>query len=389
MRIAAASPFVDRRHGTERAVAELLVRLSRDYQCEVHLYSQRVEGLAIRPPDESGQEGAIVWHRVPTFRGPHLLQFVRWYLANRSLRSRDRARGLHFEAVLSPGINCSDANVILVHAVFHRLAELEQSSPKPGLRGVHQRVYYRLLCRLERSIYSNPAVTLAAVSHHTAEQLSRYFGRRHVTVIPNGVDVRQFSPDKAAALRASARAQWQFEPEAKVLLLIGNDWRNKGLPVLLEAASLCRELPLRLLIVGLENPDPFQAKAKQLQVEQSVTFTLPGNEVLRFYAAADLFTAPSLEDSFNLPALEAMSCGLPVIVSRNAGISEWVADGENGIVLQNAQHPRELADAIRGLIRDPDAARRMGENATRTAAALSWERHAEEVYRLLKQHAER
>lgn len=389
MRIAVASPFVDRRHGTERAVAELLTRLSGDYQCKVHLYSQRVEGLAIRLADESGQEGAIVWHRVPTFRGPHLLQFVRWYLANRSLRSRDRRRSLHFDAVFSPGVNCSDANVILVHAVFHRLAELEQFSPRPGLRGIHQRLYYRLLCRLERRIYSNPAVTLAAVSRHTAEQLFRYFGRSDVRVIPNGVDANYFSPARAAGLRTSARAQWQFAPNDRVLLLIGNDWRNKGLPALLEAASLCRELPLRLLIVGLENPAPFQAKAKQLQIEQSVTFTLPGNDVMSLYAAADLFTAPSLEDSFNLPALEAMSCGLPVIVSRNAGISEWVADGENGIVLQNAQDPRELADAIRGLIRDPDAARRMGENATRTAAALSWERHAEEVYRLLKQHAER
>ena len=47
MRLAVVSPFVDRRHGTERALAELLERLARDYHCEIHLFAQRVEDLAV------------------------------------------------------------------------------------------------------------------------------------------------------------------------------------------------------------------------------------------------------------------------------------------------------------------------------------------------------
>ena len=46
MRLAVVSPFVDRRHGAERALAELLERLARDYGCEIHLYAQRVEDLS-------------------------------------------------------------------------------------------------------------------------------------------------------------------------------------------------------------------------------------------------------------------------------------------------------------------------------------------------------
>src|ERR1700721_3105912 len=47
LRLAVVSPFVDRRHGTERALAELLERLARNYGCEIHLFAERVEDLAV------------------------------------------------------------------------------------------------------------------------------------------------------------------------------------------------------------------------------------------------------------------------------------------------------------------------------------------------------
>src|SRR5215467_11977036 len=90
LRLAVVSPFVDRRHGTERAVAELLERLARDYHCEIHLYSQRVEDLAFNKSfSPSSQEGGIVWHKVPAIPGPHLLQFLAWILLNMVSRRRD------------------------------------------------------------------------------------------------------------------------------------------------------------------------------------------------------------------------------------------------------------------------------------------------------------
>src|SRR3989442_217796 len=65
VRLAVVSPFVDRRHGTERALAELLERLARDHHCEVHLYAQRVADLAVSPPQRLPAHGSIVWHRIP------------------------------------------------------------------------------------------------------------------------------------------------------------------------------------------------------------------------------------------------------------------------------------------------------------------------------------
>ncbi len=387
MRIAVVSPFVDRRHGAERALAELLEHLARMRHCEIHLYAQRVEDLVTQSSaaPRRVEGGAILWHKVPSVPGPHLFQFLSWFFLNGLCRWRDRCfHGLHFDALFSPGINCYGANVILVHAVFHRLAELQEQSTPSGLRSVHQRLYYRVLRSLERRIYSNRRVLLAAVSQRTAKQIGHYFGREDVMVIPNGVDTSIFHPQACRDRRADARVRWNFAPREKVLLLIGNDWRNKGLTVLLRAAALCRDLPLRLLVVGRESASSWVKTIAELQLADRVSFSLPSANVLDFLAAADVYAAPSLEDSFNLPALEAMACGLPVIVSTRAGISEWIHNGSDGMLLQDPQDPAELAAALQKLIRDPESMRCLGENAARTATTLSWDSHADAIYNLLR-----
>lgn len=366
-------------------MAELLTRLANSDELEIHLYAQRIADLDVVPAKASQKRGSIIWHRVPAVPGPYLVQFVCWFFVNRFCRAWDRAaHGLRLDVVFSPGINCSDADVVLVHAVFHRLAELASLSSAGGLRGLHQRLYYRLLRSLEKRTYSNPRVNLAAVSQHTAAQLSRYFGRNDVAVVPNGVDTRYFSPEQLVPLRNSARQHWGCRPEEKVLLLIGNDWRTKGLPALLEALSISRDIPLRALVVGQEDPAPFLARAEELGLLERVTFAAPDPDVRRFYAAADILAAPTLEDSFNLPALEAMSCGMPVIVSADAGISEWLRPGVDAEILQVPSDAQELADAIRALVGDPERMFLLGENAVRTAAAFSWERHAAALLTLLQ-----
>jgi hypothetical protein len=64
-----------------------------------------------------------------------------------------------------------DADVVLVHAVFHRLEELQDRNPQSGLRGLHRSLYFRLLCFLQSRVYRRGNLRLAAVSRHTATQL--------------------------------------------------------------------------------------------------------------------------------------------------------------------------------------------------------------------------
>ena len=367
-------------------MAELLDRLSTQHGDTIELYAQKVSDLNCEPDSsvEKTDHGRIIWHKVKALPGPHIIQFIGWWLANRWTRWRqERTARITPDVVFSPGINATDADVILVHAVFHRVAELQQTHNSRGLRALHRKLYYALICSLERRLYQNPRVALAAVSRHTAAQLARYFDRHDVTVIPNGVDAVHFSPAALSTIRERFRQEWNLSPQDFVLLLIGNDWRNKGLNTLLRACSHCKDLPFRLLVVGRDEQTIFRSETEKLGLTARVQFFAPVSDVRIFYAAADSLVAPSLEDSFNLPVVEAMSCGLPVIVSLAAGVSDWLSSDKDSIVLNNPENTEELARAIRLLASNPPQRSAIASNGLQTAKLFSWDTHARELRKLL------
>ena len=392
MRLGVVSPFVDRCHGTERALAELLQRLASKEHCEIHLYAQRVDGLAIVQAGvpRAQESGAIFWHSVPSIPGPHLLQFLAWLFLNSFLRIWDRwFQGLRCDLVVSPGINCLDADVVIVHALFRRLQELAHEeahdSAKPGfLRRLHRRAYYALLARLERRRYADPAVSLIAVSQRTATFLNDYFHRKDVHVIPNGVDTAQFSPSARLALRAGARLRRKIQEVDFVLLLIGNDWRVKGLETVLRAVGALRELPILVIAAGDDSPDFFREAAKALGISDRCRFEPSREDVLDFYAAADLYVSPSREDSFALPVAEAMACGLPVITSMNAGVAELIHDGIDGFVLREPDDFQALAQLVDRLRADEVLRGNVGAAAAKAALPWTWDRNAADIWELVK-----
>jgi glycosyltransferase involved in cell wall biosynthesis len=328
---------------------------------------------------------------VPTIPGPHLFKFLFWIIANTVMRRWHRiARGLRFDLVLSPGINCLDADFIVVHALFRRLRELsdeqnpagETQSVSPSRR-LHRRAYYATVAALERIVYSNQKTHLAAVSRRTADLLGRYFNRTGAAVIYNGIDTVQFSVPARLAHRQGARYRRSFSDKELVLLLIGNDWRVKGLPTILAAMASTRDLPLRLIVVGSDVATNFQRNAQQLGIADRCRWESPRPDVIDFYAAADIYISPSQEDSFGLPVAEAMACGLPVITSKFAGVSELIQNDRDGLVLPDPANSSALADLLRGLHANPAARTTLGDAAAITAQAFTWDRNASEFWQWL------
>jgi glycosyltransferase involved in cell wall biosynthesis len=398
LRLAVVSPFVDRKHGTERAVAGLLERLARDYGCEIHLYAQSVDDVAVSDPhsariveSSASTAGAIFWHKVPSIRGPHLLQFLVWIFFNGFLRRwHTTFSGASYDLVLSPGINCLHPDVVIVHALFHRLRELAREENNASaarasfFRRLHRRVYYGLLTALERRIYTDPRVFLAAVSKRTAGLLKSYFRRENVAVVPNGVETAYFSVAARLARRGDSRKRRGFRDNDFVLLLIGNDWRNKGLPTILQALATIPTSPARLLVVGNDTAESFHAHAMQLGVQDRCRWELPSPDVLDFYATADVYVSPSQEDSFGLPVAEAMACGLPAITSVCAGVSDYIQDGVDGFVLRDPRDVQTLSQLMERLQTDSDLRCKVGEAAAKTAFVWDWNRNAAAVWEVLK-----
>jgi glycosyltransferase involved in cell wall biosynthesis len=324
-----------------------------------------------------------------------LLQFLIWLLLNSLRRAWGRwVHGLRFDLVLSPGINCFDADVVIVHVLFHRLLEIareeELEAARPGLfRRLHRRAYYALLAGLERRIYSDPNVSLATVSQRTATLLTNYFHRQDVRIIPNGVDATRFSSPARLASRSQARLRRSFQESDFVLLLLGNDWRVKGLQTVLRAMSALRGLPLHIVVAGSDDPKAFMESAKKLGVLERCHFERPCDDVLDFYAAADLYVSPSREDSFGLPVAEAMACGLPVITSALAGVAEFIQNTVNGFVLGDPRDVEELTLLLEELYRNREQRQHVGEAASEIAFEWNWDRNGAAIWELLKDVAAR
>jgi UDP-glucose:(heptosyl)LPS alpha-1,3-glucosyltransferase len=224
------------------------------------------------------------------------------------------------------------------------------------------------------------------VSQKVADDLRRCFGRsEQVHVIYNGCDPSRFQPRRRYELREGARRGLALSANEIALLLVGNDWKKKGLSCLLESVRLSPVVSLRVLIVGKDDPRPFREALDRQELSGRVQFLPPRPDVEFYYASADLYVGPSLEDAFSLPPLEAMACGLPVITSRNAGVSELIQHGKDGYIVEDPTDARALADLLVMLAGDSELRKRIGEAAVKTAGQYTWDQNASQCIDLFEQ----
>jgi glycosyltransferase involved in cell wall biosynthesis len=381
--LAVVSPFIDKRHGTERRVAEWTSRLTRDY--DVHVYSQRIEDLDLN---------ALTWHRIPKIPGPHLVNFSWWLAANHVWRWWDRRfRGISHDLVFTAGTNCLDADAISIHIVFAefvRQVRPELSFARNSIaswpRLIHRRLYYGLVRTLERRLYTKPRAQLILIASKTQDDLDRFYGKHEpLPVVYMGIDRATFNPQTRAVRRADARRELGMGDDRFVFVLVGNDWRKKGLFTLLDAMPLLADLPVVLLVAGNDETHSYQKQIQDSHLEDRLRFLPSRGDVAHYYAAADAYVGPSLEDTFAQPPAEAMACGLPVITTVTNGTAEIMTDGEDGILLRDPLDARALAGAMRSLATDHELCRRLGGNATRTAHQYTWDRNAEQFLEIFAQ----
>jgi UDP-glucose:(heptosyl)LPS alpha-1,3-glucosyltransferase len=247
-------------------------------------------------------------------------------------------------------------------------------------RLLHRRLYYWLIIFLERRIYSNMNTGLILIARKTAADLKRFYRRDDaLPVVYIGLDHQIFSMESRLRSRAQVREKLGLGDDKFVLLLVGNDWKKKGLVALLESLAQLRDLPLVLLVAGKDDSIPFEARIRQLGLQGRVAFLPSRSDVQWYYAAADAYVGPSLEDTFAQPPAEAMACGLPVITSATNGTAEIMTDGVDGLIIQDPADVAGLASRIRVLHDDPVLRQRLGEQASLTAQAYTWDRNGEQI----------
>jgi glycosyltransferase involved in cell wall biosynthesis len=174
-----------------------------------------------------------------------------------------------------------------------------------------------------------------------------------VVVIGNGVDTDRFRPASAAA-RLQARSELglanALPAEAVCLLFVGHEFDRKGLPLVLEALA-SGPAEVHLLVVGGTSDMVARAQATAARFGVADRVHLIGRLVdpLPAFWAADAFIMPSAYESYGLVVLEALACGLPVLVTPTGCVPDLVVDGRNGWLVESspASIRKRLGDLVR------------------------------------------
>jgi UDP-glucose:(heptosyl)LPS alpha-1,3-glucosyltransferase len=210
--------------------------------------------------------------------------------------------------------------------------------------------------------------------------LKRHYGLAGpFPIVYIGLDKEIFNPELRLRNRSAARAQLGIGKDTFALVLVGNDWKKKGLVNLIEALAQLKDLPLVLVVAGKDDAAPYQSRLRELGLEGRVKFCPPRADVQWYYAAADVYVGPSLEDTFAQPPAEAMACGLPVITTATNGTAEIMTDGVDGLILPDPNEIAGLAQRISWLYEHPGDRERMAAQAAKTAAEYTWDRNGVEM----------
>jgi glycosyltransferase involved in cell wall biosynthesis len=155
------------------------------------------------------------------------------------------------------------------------------------------------------------------------------------------------------------------------IIAVGRLELRKGLQYLLEAVRQMRLPNAELLLVGGPQPD-FAPILKDYSGHYRLAGAVSDDELGRLYAQSSVLVLPSVEDGWSHVTLEAMSCGLPVIVSANAGSADAVQDGINGFVVP-ACDPQAIGEKLEWLYRNPALRQEMGRQAQASVQNRTWE----------------
>lgn len=188
---------------------------------------------------------------------------------------------------------------------------------------------------------------------------------------------------------ARALVQARHGVEGAYVLFVGTLEPRKNIPTLLEAFSLLRrELPARLVLAGGRgwlSEDVFET-VRRLALDDGVVFVgeVSPADLRPLYCAADVLVLPSVYEGFGLPALEAMACGTPVVVSNAGALPEIVGDAA---VMVRPEDPTDIANGISWVLSNPSFRSSLVQRGLTRAAQFSWERAARETLAIYEQVA--
>lgn len=242
------------------------------------------------------------------------------------------------------------------------------------LRKQKHRIAYRLMAGVPHAVFA----VSECVRQHCIQV--DHINAARVHTIHNGLN-----PEHYANVLNRTRG-------GQLITNVANIRRVKGHDIFIRAAAIiAQRFPdARFSVAGeVLEPEYFQELWMLLEgLSLSDRFRFEGGvtDLPRFLAEADIFVLPSRSEGFSNAIVEAMAAALPVVATRVGGNSEAVEDGVTGLLVP-AEDPEALAEAVLGLLSNPERSIEMGEAGRRVAvrqfSSLNVVNHVVEIYRRL------
>ena len=292
----------------------------------------------------------------------------------------------------------NDHDIIHIHELWHfphyAAYGVARQARKPYVVTIHGQMdpWARRQKSLRKTIYMRAiqrrilqqASSLHAITIDEAQQLRDQGLTVPVAVIPNGISAEFFDPPRT---RAGFLSRAPGLDGKRMILFLGRIHSKKGLDILAEAFGNVARLrdDVRLVIAGPDEGgyrSQVEAMLRSASALDKAVFTgmLTGNDKLAAFSAADIFVLPSHSEVLGVATLEAMACGLPVVISHQCQFPE-VADAGAGLIIDTDS--KQLASSLIRLLDSPEERREMGRQGRQLVQErYTWERVADQMSQL-------
>jgi len=335
---------------------------------------KKVGGVSVITPNKSGANYAQYPYEVldyisvaVPFRHPYVTGIAQIDPLLRAKLARRRYKIVHAHSPFSAGLMAAQVaksqNIPLV-ATFHSKFKDDFLKVVPSEMLVDQaiKVVMEFFDRADE----------VWIPQASVEEVIREYGYKgHVEVVDNGSDLVSDYPD---SFFEDCRKALGIEPNEFVLLFVGQHIWQKNVKLVIEGLERIKDLPFKMFFVGTGYAaSEMKELVEQKGLSSKVTFTgvlTEREQIVRYYAASDLFLFPSLYDNAPLVVREAAALHTPSVMVEGSTAATILKDGRNGFLISNDLDSFEAC--LRNLFKDRNLVKRAGLEAACTIVR-SWE----------------
>lgn len=346
--------------GAERYSMALVKELAARH--DVHVFAQRVQ--------YGGND--VIFHRIPQFLSrPRWINQL-WFALATWWSTRQGFDVVHSHELTWHGQVQTIHVVPVRYSLFSDLSNGARWGRWLKVVMSPRLLTYLALEHFRFSVSDDRCIVLSSPSQRASIDRAYPHARAACRIVSPGVHAVPGITTNAAQVHA--RKLLNLPTEGKCVLFVGNDFIKKGLPSLLEAL---KGLAPDVFVVVVGNPTQrvlVREEVERLAIGARVFFVGALSEVELAYQAADCLAHPTLEDTFAMVVLEAMSHGLPVVVSGPVycGIASLLTDGQQALLLNDPRNADELGEKLREALDSSDSVDQLRENGLAFARMHQW-----------------